>query len=167
MTNEEMFNKNIKIAYKIANKYLTNHASEYEDIKQIALMGLWKAVLTFNNKYAFSTYAYRVISNEINYYLRTVKKNHSTISLKQEIKENMILEDVLADKNNYIEKLENSLAIENYISQIRNSKLKEQEKIVFELSLKGYRQDEIAKIVGYSQPHISRIIKKLRTKIKL
>ena len=167
MTNEEMFNKNIRIAYKIANRYLTNYASEYEDIKQIALMGLWKAVLTFNNKYAFSTYAYRVISNEINYYLRTVKKNHSTISLKQEIKENMTLEDVLADENNYIEKLENNLDTENCISQIRNSKLKEKEKTVFELTLKGYKQRQIAKITGCSQAEVSRKIKGLRTKVKL
>ena len=87
MTKEEMFNKNIKIAYKIANRYLTNYASEYEDIKQIALMGLWKAVSTFNNTHAFSTYAYTVISNEINYYLRTVKKHYNTISLKREVKD--------------------------------------------------------------------------------
>ena len=167
MTKEEMFNKNIKIAYKIANRYLINYANEYEDIKQLALMGLWKAVSTFDNTHAFSTYAYTVISNEINCYLRTVKKHYNTISLKQEIKEDITLEDVLADKNNYIEKLENSLDIENYISQIRNSKLNEKEKMVFELSLKGYRQDKIAKIVGYSQPHVSRTIKKLRTKIKL
>ena len=147
MTNEEMFNKNINIAYKIANRYLVNYANEYEDIKQVALMGLWKAVLTFNDTHAFSTYAYTVISNEINMYLRTIKKNNSTISLKQEVKENITLEDILADKNNYIEKLENSLDIENYIVQIKNSKLKEKEKIVFELSLRGYKQDKIAKII--------------------
>ena len=167
MTNEEMFNKNINIAYKIANKYLINYANEYEDIKQVALMGLWKAVLTFNNRHAFSTYAYTVISNEINYYLRTTKKHYNTISLKQEIGEKITLEDVLADKNNYIEKSENNLDIENYITQIRNSKLKEQEKIVFELSLKGYKQDKIAKTVGCSQPTVGRIIRRLREKIKL
>lgn len=167
MTNEEMFNKNINIAYKIANRYLVNYANEYEDIKQVALMGLWKAVLTFNDTHAFSTYAYTVISNEINCYLRTVKKHYNTISLKQEIKENITLEDILADKNNYIEKLENSLDIENYIVQIKNSKLKEKEKIVFELSLRGYKQDKIAKIIGCSQPQVSRLIKKLRKRISL
>ena len=165
MTNEEMFNKNINIAYKIANRYLVNYANEYEDIKQVALMGSWKAVLTFNNTHAFSTYAYTVISNEINMYLRTIKKNNNTISLKQEVKENITLEDILADKNNYIEKLENSLDIENYIVQIKNSKLKEKEKIVFELSLRGYKQDKIAKIIGCSQPQVSRLIKKLRKRI--
>lgn len=167
MTKEEMFNKNIKIAYKIANRYLINYANEYEDIKQIALMGLWKAVSTFDNTHAFSTYGYTVISNEINCYLRTVKKHYNTISLKQEIKEDITLEDVLADKNNYIEKLENSLDIENYISQIRNSKLNEKEKMVFELTLKGYKQRQIAKIIGCSQAEVSRKIRKLRTKIKL
>lgn len=167
MTNEEMFNKNINIAYKIANRYLINYANEYEDIKQVALMGLWKSVLTFKNTYAFSTYAYTVISNEINWYLRTIKKNNNTISLKQEIKENITLEDILSDKNNYIEELENSLDIENYIIQIKNSKLKRKEKMVFELSLRGYKQDRIAKIIGCSQPQVSRLIKKIRKRISL
>ena len=66
MTNKEIFNNNINIAYKIANKYLINYRNEYEDIKQVALLGLWKAVLTFKNGYAFSTYAYPVIQNAIN-----------------------------------------------------------------------------------------------------
>ena len=167
MTNEEMFNKNINIAYKIASKYLINYAKEYEDIKQVALMGLWKSVLTFNNKYAFSTYAYTVISNEINYYLRTFRKPIKTISLEQEIDENIRLQDILSDKSNDIEKLENNLDIEKYITQIKNSDLKEREKIVFELSLKGCKQRKIAKIAKCSQPEVGRIIKKLRKKIKL
>lgn len=32
MTNEEMFNKNINIAYKIANKYLINYGDDIEGI---------------------------------------------------------------------------------------------------------------------------------------
>lgn len=88
MTNEEMFNKNINIAYKIANKYLDNYKNEYEDIKQIALLGLWKAVLTFKNTYAFSTYSYKVIFNEINHYLRNRKKAYlNEISIQNQIAE--------------------------------------------------------------------------------
>ena len=68
MTKEEMFNKNIKLAYKIANKYRINHSNEIEDIKQIALIGLWKAVTRYNGKNTLSTFAYVVIQNEINLY---------------------------------------------------------------------------------------------------
>ena len=38
MTNEEIFNNNVNIAYKIANRYVTNYYEEKEDIRQIALM---------------------------------------------------------------------------------------------------------------------------------
>jgi len=106
MTKDELFEKNISIAYKIANTYLINHSKEYEDIKQIALLGLWKDVLTFKDIDAFSTYAYSVISNEINYYLRKNKKYIRNISIYTEIGENITIADVLKDENNEIEKFE-------------------------------------------------------------
>ena len=101
MTNEEMFEKNIKIAYKIANRYRINYLSEYEDIKQIALLALWKAVLTFNNTNAFSTYAYVVISNEINLYLRRNKKTEQEISINTSINDGeLTIEDILQSADN-------------------------------------------------------------------
>ena len=59
---------------KIANKYRANYSEEFEDIKQLALIGLWKAVTRYNGKNALSTFAYVVIQNEINLYLRKIKK---------------------------------------------------------------------------------------------
>ena len=165
MTNEERFSNNINIAYKIASKYLVNHANEYEDIKQVALMGLWKAVLTYNKSNAFSTYAYAVVHNEINYYLRKIRKNSNTISLKQEIKNGITFEDMLTNSNNEFESIENRLDVERYIQKIKNSELRENQKIVFELSLRGYKQDKIARTIGISQAQVSRIIKGLRKKI--
>ena len=46
MTNEELFNKNINIAYKLAWQY-KNSGIDMEDIKQICLYALWKAVITY------------------------------------------------------------------------------------------------------------------------
>ena len=47
MTNEEIFNDNVNIAYKIANRYRTNYYEEIEDIQQIALIELWRCVVNW------------------------------------------------------------------------------------------------------------------------
>lgn len=108
MTKEELFNKNINIAYKI-----TQH--------------------------------YRLFSSIIY--------------------DNITLENVLEDTENEMERIEKSIDNENYIAKIRNSNLKEREKQILELLLQNYKQQQIAKIVGCSQPQISRIIKKFRRKL--
>lgn len=75
MTNEEIFNNNVNIAYKIANRYRTNYYEEIEDIRQIALMELWRCIVNWDHVHALTTYAYLCIPNKINMYLRHVKKH--------------------------------------------------------------------------------------------
>ena len=168
MTNEEVFNKNKNIAYKIASNY-KNCGVEQEDLKQMCLIGLWKAVITYKKgkNCALSTYSYRVIQNEINDYLRRNRKNFLNRSFSEKTGENIVLEDTLESKIDYIEKLEKDLDNKTYLNQIKNSKLKEKEKQVLELLAKGYRQRKIANTIGISQPQVSRIIKNLRKKIKI
>ena len=166
MTKEDLFNKNTNIAYKITQHYRLC-GIEYEDLKQICLYGLWKAVLTYRQGkgYAFTTYAYRVIQNEVNYYLRKNRKYFTDKYFSSIIYDNLTLEDVLEDKNNELERIEKRIDNENYITKIRNSNLKEREKQVLELLLQNYKQQQIAKIVGCSQPQVSRIIKKFRSSL--
>lgn len=166
MTNEEMFTENIRLAYKNAQHY-KNCGIEYEDLKQICLYALWKAVLTYKQEkeIAFSSYAYRVIQNEVNFYLRKNRKYFKNKYFSETVCENIKLEDILADTHNEIEKIESCIDNENYIKRIRNSNMKEKEKQVLELSLKGYKQKQIAETIGCSQPQVSRIIKKLRSSL--
>lgn len=161
MTNEEMFNNNIKIAYKIAWKY-KNCGLEFEDVKQISLYALWKAVLTFNNTHTFSTYAYIVIQNEINYYLRRNRKYFTDKYFSEPIGvEELTIEDVLADEANKIQELENKIDIQNQIQRIRESNIGQKNKKAFELYLKGYKQQKIADIMKCSQAQVSRYLKKI------
>lgn len=107
MTNEELFNKNINIAYKLAWQY-KNSGIDMEDIKQICLYALWKAVITYKENYTFSTYAYQVIFNEMNYYLRQNRKYFSNKYFSEKIGvDDLILEDTLEDKSNMMEEIEN------------------------------------------------------------
>lgn len=166
MAKEEMFNKNIKLAYKVANKYKINNLQEFEDIKQVALMGLWKAVLNYNGEHALSTFAYVVIQNEINFYLRKTKKNENEISIKTEIHENLTLEDTLQAEDNIEQLLENIEMIE--VRQMLDNVLKnekEKNKKIYELQERGYKQREIGEVVNLSQVQVSRIIKKINKKV--
>ena len=143
MTTEEMFKKNIGLAYKIARKYLFNHSYEIEDIKQVALIGLWKAVLTFKNTHTFSAYAYTVISNEINLYLRKNKKREQEISINTKINDDeLTIEDMLQDENNVGQALENT---EIWIL-MKEVDFTKREKEVYDLLKKDYKQTQISKI---------------------
>lgn len=163
MTNEEIFNQNINIAYKLTQQY-KNCGIEYDDLKQICLLALWKAVITYKNDkgWAFSTYSYKVIQNELNYYLRQNRKYFINRYFSEETGENITLEDMIEDKYNRIEELEDNLDNEFLINKIKSSLLKVNERKTFELYLKGYKQDKIAKIIGCSQPQVSRYIKNIR-----
>ena len=105
MTKEELFLDNIKLAYKLSNTYFKNHKNDIEDIKQIALLGLWKAILKYDNKRTFSTFAYAVMQNEINYYLRSERKQAKTISLETKIYDDIRVEDTLEDFQNNTERI--------------------------------------------------------------
>lgn len=168
MTNEEMFTANTKIAYKIAWQY-KSCGIEFEDLKQICLLGLWKAVITFKNTHAFSTYAYKVIFNEVNQYLRKNTKHFTIRYLSEPIgKENRILlEEKIVDEIDNIGNIEKHIDMEKQFKNIRNDDLNKKEKEIFEMRLKGYKQQNIANVMNCSQAQISRCLKKIRERIEL
>ena len=126
-------------------------------MKQVDLLGLWKACLNFegNKGFEFSTFAYSVIQNEINGYLRQNKKHINAISINEKNKDGLVLEDVLSDEIEDIN-FEKSRLCEA-INELEN-----REKEIIKLKISGFTQTEIAKKIGISQPHVSRIIKKVR-----
>jgi RNA polymerase sigma factor (sigma-70 family) len=71
MTPQQLFQQNIKLAYKLASRHYSNHLTS-EDIKQHALIGLWAACCTFDETKGIklSTYAWTCIKNELTVALR-------------------------------------------------------------------------------------------------
>lgn len=69
----EIFKINIPLAKNFAARFINRltRVNNYEDCLQICLLGLHKAVKTYNNnlKYAFSTYAECVMKNMVNTWL--------------------------------------------------------------------------------------------------
>lgn len=171
---EKLFNDNINIAYKIARQYKKNYNNEFEDIVQISLLGLWKAINYYNGKYALSTYAYKVINNDICQYLRHLKKHdrikeislYTNITYNNEL-EKITIEDLLED-NNCIKDIDNYLELNElriYEKQLLSHESENNIRIWNYLKA-GYTQQYIAKLENISQAQVSRIRKNLLIKLK-
>lgn len=172
MTNEEMnemFNKNINIAYYIANKYRINYPNEYEDIKQIALLGLWKAIQCYNPKWALTTIAYKTINNNINFYLRSVKKHKehdfsiNKVVIHGEKGDDLTVEDLVEDETDYIENMLLDIDIRTAMNSLN---LSPTEKLFMEYKESGLSQRQIGIEMNRSQAQISRIQSKLKKRFK-
>ena len=171
MTNEEMnemFNKNVNIAYKIANKYRTNYPEEYEDIKQVALLGLWKAIQCYNPKWALSTIAYKTIFNNINFYLRSVKKHKDndfsmyTVVCTDD-KSELTVEDLIPDNTDHIGVMLCNIDVQHAFDRLNLSEIEED---FLDFKKQGLSQSEIGKKLDKSQAQISRIQTSLRKRFK-
>ena len=167
MTNEEIFNDNVNIAYKIANRYMTNYYEEMEDIRQIALMELWRCVESWDHVHALTTYAYLCIPNKINMYLRHVRKHNKNISINTVVysdgdgNDQTIL-DLIEDPDDCIFKLLNNIDVKEVLNNICFT---EKEKQVINLRIEGLNQEQVEKIMKLSQAQISRIQIKIKNKI--
>lgn len=166
MTKEEIFNNTTAIAYKIAWSY-RGCGIEIDDLRQMCLLGLWKAVITFKEGKGANicTYAYRVIQNEINYKLRKVRCEKNNKHLYDEIEENLTIADIISDDHDYIDDLLKRLEAEEHVSKLGELDLKDKEKDVLKLTKKGYKQVEMAKELQISQSQVNRILKRIRVKI--
>lgn len=167
MTNEEIFNNNVNIAYKIANRYMTNYYEEIEDIRQIALMELWRCIENWDHVHALTTYAYLCIPSKINIYLRHVRKHEKNISINTVIHKNkdndcFTIEDYMEDPDDCIFRLLDDINAEGVLDNII---LSEKEQKVLELRMNGFSQQQCGKILNYSQAQISRLQKKIKQKI--
>lgn len=137
-----------------------------EDLFAIGLLGVVKAVNTFDSEkgFEFSTFATTIVKNEL---LMTFRKrrivpafsfDETYISKKGE---EIDYSDMVSDGKNF----ENEI-IEYINFQIILADLSERERKIILLSLDGKTQNEIAKICGISQAQVSRIIKSDYKKFK-
>lgn len=163
MTKEKLFKENINIAHKNVQKF--RHCGiDRGDLLQICYLGLWKSVLNFQEEKGckFSSYAYKVIQNEILQYLRKNKGHQFDRLFSEEIGENITLKDIFADERDFIEELEEKLDNEMYIKNISSRVKDAKQKQVFKMYLQGRRQQEIADTIKCSQAQVSKILKKMK-----
>ena len=179
---QDAYNKlvenNINLVYHLVKKYCSGY--DYDEFVSVGSMGLLKAIDTFKKEKIgqanFSLYASIIIKNEIFRVFRNLKKESNISYFSDSIMgddEDITLEDTLSNDENildeYVEK-EDSINKKKKIGEILKL-LNKEERIVLKClygfgGKKPMAQKEIAEILGFSQPQISKFINSLQDKLK-
>lgn len=186
-TNEELFNQYQKENKQIRNQMIINNIPlvmftihkrffhtfvEEQDLLQIGIIGLIKAIDTYNpNKnIQFSTYAITCIDNEILMYIRKDKRHYHQLSFEEQKKK----EEELSFFNFFScqeEPLESTILKERKkeVRTILNDLTSFERDLIisyFGLNGKSYTQEELAIKYQISRSYISKIIKNILQKMK-
>lgn len=173
----KLIEHNLRLVAHIVKKF-ENTGIEKDDLLSIGTFGLIKAVDTFNfdasNKLA--TYAARCIENEILMHIRSNKKRKDTTSLYSPIGEDKegneirlcdIIEDPAPSISTIIIEEERNQRIHEALKTLNE---REYEIICRRFGLDNYpleTQREIAKSMNISRSYVSRIEKRVLTKLYL
>lgn len=171
-----LIERNLRLVVYIARKF-ENTGVGVEDLISIGTIGLIKAINTFNvaKNIKLATYASRCIENEILMYLRRNNKVKSEISIDEPLNidwdgNELLLSDILGTENDMIHR-----SIEDEVDkELLNSAMKKlsgREKKIMELRFgltSGVEktQKEVADMLGISQSYISRLEKRIISRLK-
>lgn len=167
---------NLRLVVYIAKKF-ENTGVGVEDLVSIGTIGLIKAINTFkaDKNIKLATYASRCIENEILMYIRKNGNIRQEISIDEPLScdwdgNELLLSDVLGSDEDQVYR---DLEMEEDKKVIREAlaNLEERERLIIELryGLSGKRemtQKEVADLLGISQSYISRLEKKIISRMK-
>lgn len=166
---------NLRLVVYIAKKF-ENSGVNVEDLISIGTIGLIKAVNTFktDKNIKLATYASRCIENEILMYLRRSTKLKSEVSLDEPLNvdwdgNELLLSDVLGTRPDTVS-VNLDREIERDILRDALERLNPREKriIMLRFGLGGQRertQKEVADLLGISQSYISRLEKRILSRL--
>ena len=174
---EIIINHNIKLVlYRVTGKF-SSYPYDMDELVSIGLMGLIKAVDTFdiNREVKFSTYALRCIDNEILLFIRKNKTHKEHVSLTSPISTNkdgneMFLKDILMDSDeDFVFSIEEKELYDEVRRVIENLPEREKQIIMlfFGFNCEPLNQNEISSQMKISQPYVSKIITATLKTIKL
>lgn len=167
---------NLRLVVYIARKF-ENTGVGIEDLVSIGTIGLIKAVHTFcpSKKIKLATYASRCIENEILMYLRKTSNQKNEMSIDEPLNvdwdgNELLLSDVLGSDNDVVNR---NIEMEDEKKQLLKlvSCLEDREKQIMIMRFglfgsKEFTQKEVADILGISQSYISRLEKRIISKLK-
>lgn len=173
---EELIERNLRLVVYISKKF-ENTGINIEDLISIGTIGLIKSINTFNpdKNIKLATYASRCIENEILMYLRKNSNKKTEISIDEPLNvdwdgNELLLSDILGTDNDIIyHNLESE--IDKELLEIAMQTLTQRERNIMELRFGIRRRDaktqkEVADILGISQSYISRLEKKIISRLK-
>lgn len=169
MINDEkkLVEDNMRLAYKLAYDYYKKLGGyiELEELQSICFLALTKAVKSFDKerKNAFSTFAYKVMENEILAYYK-VNKKHQYISINQQIGEDICLEDTLQSDEDLENNIEKKLQIQQlyeFIGELDNI-----EQTIVTGYLRGLTTKQLSEILPIGEKHINTKYRKALNKLR-
>ena len=170
----KLIEHNLRLVAHIAKKY-ENTSEDKDDILSIGILGLIKAVDTFqlSNGNKLATYAARCIENEILMTLRANKNKRNLIYLQSPVAEDkdgneLELLDLIEDKDTDIHKsLENKIMHKNLSKALKSLNSREYDIINrrYGLTRESQTQKEIADEMSISRSYVSRIEKRALLKL--
>lgn len=173
---DKLIEHNLRLVVYIARRF-ENTGVDLDDLISVGTIGLIKAVNSFNaeKNIKLATYASRCIENEILMHLRRVVRQKSEVSFDEPLNTDyegneLVLSDVMGTDGDVVyKKIENGVENELLITAL--NKLNGREKEIMELryGLNGKdekTQREVADLLGISQSYISRLEKKIITRLQ-
>ena len=168
---------NLRLVVFIARRF-ENTGVNLEDLISIGTIGLIKAVGTYrrDKNIKLATYASRCIENEILMHIRKITPLKAEVSLDEPINmdydgNELLLSDILGtDEDMILRPLEDEVDILLLRQAVRQLPPREREIIVMRFGLEGRKeltQKEVANLMGISQSYISRLEKRIMTKLRL
>ena len=169
---------NLRLVAHIVKKY-HNLDREKEDMISIGVIGLIKAINTFNpdKNIKLATYASRCIENEILMYLRRNSKTRLEVSIDEPLNvdwdgNELLLSDILGTDEDVIYR-DIETDVERTLLMTAIAGLTGRERMIIELRFglntaggEEKTQKEVADMLGISQSYISRLEKKIMGRLK-
>ena len=173
-----LIERNLRLVVYIARKF-ENTGVNVEDLISIGTIGLIKAINTFktDKKIKLATYASRCIENEILMHLRRNTRTKTEVSIDEPLNvdwegNELLLSDILGTEVDIIYKnIEEE--VDKELLNKAMCKLSKREQQIVELRFglnntdgEEMTQKEVADLLGISQSYISRLEKKIISRLK-
>ncbi|WP_407923388.1 RNA polymerase sporulation sigma factor SigE [Candidatus Borkfalkia ceftriaxoniphila] len=167
---------NLRLVVYIARKF-DNTGVDADDLISVGTIGLIKAINSFktDKNIKLATYASRCIENEILMYLRRMVRLKSEVSFDEPLNTDwegneLLLSDILGTDSDTVYK-DIEMSVEKQLLRDALKKLPEREqKIMYmRFGLAGHEemtQKDVADLLGISQSYISRLEKKIISRLK-
>ena len=173
---QTLIERNLRLVVYIARRF-ENTGVNIEDLISIGTIGLIKAVGTFrpDRNIKLATYSSRCIENEILMYIRKISSRRSEVSLDEPINTDwdgneLLLSDVLGtDSDVVMRPMEDDVDHALLRQALENLPEREQTIVRMRFGLGGRpekTQKEVADLMGISQSYISRLEKRIMTRLR-
>ncbi len=173
---QRLIEHNLRLVVYISRRF-ENTGINLEDLISIGTIGLIKAISTYrrDRNIKLATYASRCIENEILMYIRKIACQKTEVSLDEPINmdydgNELLLGDILGtDEDMILRPLEDDVDLQ--VLRKALTQLSEREKQIIDMryGLNGHpemTQKDVAQLLGISQSYISRLEKRIMSRLR-